>query len=197
VKTSPGVLDLVSAREGHFQLESGHHSALWLDLDSLFAEPGGIAPLARNLARGIAPYQPAIVCGPLVGGAFLAQLVAKELGIEFCYTQKAGVTESSGLYQARYALPEAFHDRVHKKKVALVDDVMSVGSSLRATFAALKELDAIPVVVGALMVLGSRGEAFFRDHSVPVEAGERREYQVWEPAHCPLCASQAPLDEPG
>jgi orotate phosphoribosyltransferase len=195
--TSPSILDLVSAREGHFQLESGYHSALWLDLDSLFIDPSGISALVRNLARGISSYQPFIVCGPLIGGAFLAQLIAKELGIEFAYTEKAGTAEPGGLYQVRYSLPRAYRSGVRRKKVALVDDVMSAGSSLRATLSTLEEFGAIPVVVGSLMVLGSKGENFFRERGIPVEAGERREYQVWEPAHCPHCASGIPLEETG
>ena len=134
---SPGVLDIVSAREGHFLLESGYHSALWLDLDSLFTEPRRVAPLVRNLARGISPYQPSIVCGPLIGGALLAQLVAGELGIEFSYTQRVTTAETTDLYNARYALPAAYQSRVRRKRVALVDDVMSAGSSLRATCATL------------------------------------------------------------
>ncbi|HUQ98931.1 MAG TPA: phosphoribosyltransferase family protein [Gemmatimonadaceae bacterium] len=194
---SPGVLDIVSAREGHFRLESGYHSSLWLDLDSLFADPVRIAPLARNLARGIEPFEPSVVCGPLVGGAFLAQLVAKTLGVDFCYSEKLHGAETAGLYRTRYTVPAAFHGRIRHKKVALVDDVMSAGSSLRATFAALKELHTIPVVAGALLVLGSTGEGVFRGLSVPVVAGERREYQTWEPAHCPHCAAGIPLEVTG
>jgi orotate phosphoribosyltransferase len=197
MSTSPSILDLVSAREGHFQLESGYHSALWLDLDSLFVDPSSISGLVRNLARGISSYQPSIVCGPLVGGAFLAQLVAKELGIEFAYTEKAASAEPDGLYQVRYSLPPAYRGRMRRKKVALVDDVMSAGSSLRATLSTVREFGAIPVVAGSLMVLGSKGENFFREHGIPVEAGERREYQIWEPAHCPHCASGVPLEETG
>jgi orotate phosphoribosyltransferase len=193
--TSPSILDLVSAREGHFQLESGYHSGLWLDLDSLFIDPSSISGLVRNLARGISTYQPSVVCGPLVGGAFLAQLVAKELGIEFAYTQKAPSSEQAGLFHVRYELPPAYRSRMRRKKVALVDDVMSAGSSLRATHSILQEFGAIPVVVGSLMVLGSKGESFFREHGIPVEAGERREYQIWEPAHCPHCAAGIALEQ--
>jgi orotate phosphoribosyltransferase len=197
MQPSSGVLDLVSARDGHFQLESGYHSALWLDLDTLFIDPNKVAPLVSRLAGNISAHQPSVVCGPLVGGAFLAQLIANELGIEFCYTEKVGTAEITGLYQIEYALPRAFRGRVAGARVALVDDVMSAGSSLRATFTTLRDVGAIPVVVGALMVLGSKGEAFFRDLGVPVEAVERREYQVWEQAQCPLCASRVPIETTG
>jgi orotate phosphoribosyltransferase len=34
------ILQAVSARLGHFKLESGHHSDLWLDLETLCLRPG-------------------------------------------------------------------------------------------------------------------------------------------------------------
>lgn len=36
--TAAAFLELVSARRGHFRLESRHHGALWLELDTLFAD---------------------------------------------------------------------------------------------------------------------------------------------------------------
>jgi hypothetical protein len=45
------LLELLSARRGHFVLESGHHGNLWLDLDSLFLRPARLRPFARNLRR--------------------------------------------------------------------------------------------------------------------------------------------------
>jgi hypothetical protein len=37
--TAAAFLRIVSARRGHFRLESGYHGSLWVDLDALFAEP--------------------------------------------------------------------------------------------------------------------------------------------------------------
>ncbi len=42
-----------------------------------------------------------------------------------------------GLYRATYQLPSAFRGRLAGKQVAIVDDVMSAGSALRGTYAAL------------------------------------------------------------
>ncbi|MEO8621659.1 MAG: orotate phosphoribosyltransferase, partial [bacterium] len=81
-------LELVAGRRGHFQLESGHHGALWLDLDALFAVPARIDPFVTALANAIRPHNVDGVCGPLLGGAFLAQLVAQKLSAEFCFTER-------------------------------------------------------------------------------------------------------------
>jgi orotate phosphoribosyltransferase len=72
---------------------------------------------------------------------------------------------------------------------------MSAGSALRATFAELRAHGALPVVAGALLVLGSAGADFFAEQQVAVEALDRGEYDLWTPATCPLRAANAPLED--
>ena len=188
-------LELVAARRGHFRLESGHHSGLWLDLDGLFAEPHRIAPFVASLTTALRPYAVSVVCGPLIGGAFLAQLVAQALQVEFCFTERVMPVQSATLYQARYRLPPAFASRIRGKRVAMVDDVISAASALRGTYAELQAYAAIPVVAGALLVLGSTGADFFAQRGVALEAVARDEYELWLPAKCPLCAARRPLED--
>jgi orotate phosphoribosyltransferase len=196
--TRPGAaefLALVSGRRGHFRLESGHHGGLWLDLDPLFAEPRRVEPLVAALADALRPYGADAVCGPLLGGAFLAQLVAHALGTEFCFTERVMPPDTGGLFAARYRLPPAFVERVRGKRIAMVDDVMSAGSALRGTFAELQSHGAVPVAAGALMVLGTAGADFFAAHAIPVEAVAREPYELWLPGDCPMCADGVALED--
>ena len=188
-------LELVEARRGHFRLESGNHRDLWLDLDPLFAEPSRIGPFVAALTAALRPYEVQAVCGPLLGGALLAQLVAQALGVEFCFTERVMPAHAEGLYRASYRLPPALAHRVRGKRVAMVDDVMSAGSALRATYAELQAHAALPIVAGALLVLGSIGVDFFAQRSVAVEAAAREEGDLWLPADCPLCAAGLRLED--
>ena len=188
-------LRLVSGRRGHFRLESGHHGGLWLDLDPLFVEPQRVEPFVTALAATLRPYEVHAVCGPLLGGAFLAQLVARALGVEFYFTERIVPAEPGGLYRAKYRLPPALAQRVVGKRVAMVDDVMSAGSALRGTYAGLESHGAVPVVAGALLVLGAAGEDFFQARGIAVEAVARDDYQLWLPAACPLCAAGIDLED--
>jgi orotate phosphoribosyltransferase len=77
----------------------------------------------------------------------------------------------------------------------MVDDVMSAGSALRGTYAELTDHGAVPVVAGALLMLGTTGAAFFAEHEIPVEAVARDAYNVWLPADCPLCKTLVPLED--
>ena len=189
--------ELTSGRRGHFQLESGHHSELWFDLDALFAVPGKIRSLACQLTELLRPYNVPMVCGPLLGGAFLAQLVAHTLDVEFCFTERVMPRDATGLYQATYVLPAAFSVRGRERRIAMVDDVMSAGSALRGTYTELQRHGATPVVAGALMVLGTTGADFFAELQVPVEAVVRESYSLWLPTGCPLCKAGTPLENVG
>ena len=191
------LFELTAGRRGHFQLESGHHSELWFDLDALFAVPGRIGPFVKQLAQSLRSYDVAAVCGPLLGGAFLAQLVAHELDVDFCFTERVMPRDATGLYQASYLLPTAFDARMHGRRIAMVDDVMSAGSALRGTYTELQTHGAAPVVAGALMVLGTTGADFFAEQQVAVEAVVRESYSLWVPSECPLCIAGKPLENVG
>ncbi len=192
-----GLLAMVGGRRGHFVMESGHHSDLWLDLDSLFTEPRRVAPYVARLAERLGPYEAEVVCGPLLGGAFVAQSLAQALSVDFAWTERIGPSQADGLYRARYRVPPALADRLSGRRVALVDDAMSAGSSLRASRDAVTARGAIPVVVGALMLLGGRGSDFFVAAGLPVEAVLRTRYDSWAPRDCPLCAAGIPSEDVG
>ncbi len=195
-RVTADLLRLMPGSEGHFRLESGHHANRWLDLDALFADPARVHPFVEQLARALRSYDIAGVCGPLQGGAFLAQLVAAALGVEFWFTERVMPAGDDGLYRARYRLPRALEPRVRGKRLAIVDDAISAGSAVRGTYAELEARGAQPVVIGALLVLGSAASPFFAERGMPVEAVARIPFELWAPAGCPLCASRIPLEEP-
>jgi orotate phosphoribosyltransferase len=99
------------------------------------------------------------------------------------------------LFEVRYRLPDALRPRLRGRRVAIVDDVMSAGSALRGTHAELQAHGAVPVVAGALLVLGEVGATFFRERGIPVEAAARDAFELWSPAECPLCAAGTPLED--
>ena len=73
---------------------------------------------------------------------------------------------------------------------------MSAGSSLRATLIAIEAHGAIPVVVGALHVLGTSGATFSRSAAFASRRPAARAFDTWRPPECPLCAAGVPLDDP-
>jgi len=187
-------LGLLAGRNGHFRLESGHHGDLWLDLELLCLRPALVRPFAVELSQRIAEQNVDAVCGPLNEGAFVALMVASELNVEFSYAEPLP-PQDDALYPVKYRIPPALRGQVKNKRVAIVDDVINAGSAVRGTFFDLKECGAEPVVIGALLVLGSATREFAAKNSVTVESLAALPSALWTPAECPLCAARVPLDE--
>src|SRR4051794_10579058 len=184
------------SRNGHFLLESGYHADTWFDLDALFIDPAAMAPQVDALAALIRPDDVSAICGPLLGGAFLAQALAAAMGVRFYYCEQAGSDSSSALYAARYRLPAGLLPHASKERLAVVDDVISAGSSVRAVVAELDAAGARTVVVGSLVVLGAKATEHFASVDIPLVTLDRRAFQTWLPADCPLCRLGALLENP-
>ena len=195
--TPDDILSALPAREGHFVTESGFHTNLWFSLDALFVHPRALAPYITALAGRLRPYDVSAVCGPLLGGAFVAQALATDLGVEFYFAEPvpASADEAPGLFRAQYRLPDALKASVRGARVALVDDVISAGSSVRATADALIEAGASIAVVGTLFILGSIGVDHFAEVGLPVETLGRGDFAMWPPDACPLCQAGTPLQD--
>ena len=186
---------MLAVRQGHFKLESGYHGDLWLDLDLLFLWPRSVQRFAIELAGRLAQHNPAAVCGPLVGGALLAQVIAAELNVEFYYTERFVLPQHDALYPVTYRLPESLRQRVCGKDVAIVDDAINAGSAVHGTLADLRSCGARPVAIGALLVLGPTACSFFASQGIPLESIGYLSSGLWTPSECPLCAAQTPLED--
>jgi orotate phosphoribosyltransferase len=190
------ILKALPVRRGHFLLESGYHTDLWFTLDALFVDPREIAPRVAALAELLRPYDISAVCGPLLGGAFLAHAVAAHMGVRFYFSELAPAKTDAGLFSAEYRLPPELRSRVRNERIAIVDDMISAGSSVRATASELDAACASTVVVGTLVLLGNRATAYFSDRGVPLVAVVEEQFNLWAPAECSLCRTGARLENP-
>jgi orotate phosphoribosyltransferase len=184
---------LLSKREGHFALESGHHGELWLDLELLFLHPERVRPLALALAERLARHGATAVCGPLVEGAFLGLMVASSLGVPFSYAERVAKPSAQGLLPIGYRIPDALRGEVAGQRVAVVNDVINAGSAVLGTLEDLRACGAVPVAVGTLAVLGRPAHDLAAKHGVALETLASFPNPIWEPAACPLCARGVPL----
>ncbi len=80
------------------------------------------------------------VVGISVNGIPFATLISEELGLELAIYRPHPDRSSSGAFSSNYA-------DVEGKKVIIIDDVMSTGTTLRATIADLEERGAVPVLI--------------------------------------------------
>jgi orotate phosphoribosyltransferase len=180
------LLSLIPRLSGHFRMASGLHSDAWLDLDVLLACPPALRPHLANLAEQLFEFQPDIICGPLVGGAFIAELLADQLKARFCYAeQPAGCTEFVIAAVQRASLPG--------RRIAIVDDAIHAGSAVRGALSDAIQCGATPVALAALIVLGSSASELARKHGVPLISLVQLDAGLWNPVQCPLCAAGVPI----
>jgi orotate phosphoribosyltransferase len=189
------LIKLLNGRSGHFQMESGYHSESWFDLDRLFAHPEKLRPFVSELARRLVKHPIDAICGPMTGGAKLAESIAMELGIAYFFTERFVTTNATGLFPVRYKIPAALRDAVRGKSIAIVDDAISAGSAVRATHANLLVCGARPVALGALFLFGDAGAQFAATNGLALEAIAPMAFPIWKPGQCTLCKAGVPLEK--
>ena len=189
------LLQLFEPQMGHFRLESGHHGDLWLKIPLAFLRPGRMRPHARRLARMLVAHRIEAICGPLVEGALLAQMVAEELDVEFCFAEQFPQPSKDALFPVGYRIPASLRPRIKGKRVAVVDDAINAGSAVRGAIEDLKICGAHLVAIGALLRLGDRAADLARAEAAALVTLLRLEDgALWSPAVCPLCRAGIPLD---
>jgi orotate phosphoribosyltransferase len=185
-----GIAELANPQRGHFDLATGYHGDLWLNLDAMFLRPALLRPHVRWLAEQLGAHRIDAVCGPLEGGAFLAQAVADLLDTAFLPAYRDPERQPAG-----YCLP-LVTGGISGWRVVATDDAVNAGTAVRACAAELRGQEAEPVAVGALLALGPAALEVAVDLSVPFYPVETTTSQVWPANGCPLCASGTPVTRP-
>ncbi|MEM7021825.1 MAG: phosphoribosyltransferase family protein [Pseudomonadota bacterium] len=178
------------ATRGHFRYESGHHGDLWLDLDALLVDARAVQEWAALLAERV-EGRPQIVCGPLTGGAFLAQTLAASLHAEFVYALRMQIDHS-----IQYRIPDPLRSRLSGRRVVVADDAVNAGSAMVATAEDVKRCGADLVGFASLIVLGDAAKKVRAAHPVPLASLVKLERSLWPADECPLCADGVPLADP-
>lgn len=135
--------------------------------------------LADALAERLAGYRPDVVVGLPTLGLSLARAVALRLGHtryvplgtsrKFWYEDRLSVPVSSitspGAEKRLYLDPRML-PLLEGRRIALVDDVISTGTSIRAGLELKRLAGLAPVVVGAAMLQTDRWRAALEGHPV-------------------------------
>ena len=191
-------VQLAQPVRGHFDLGTGYHGDMWLDLDALLLRPAGLRQPVRWMADRLREHAVDAVCGPVEGGAFLAYAVADLLTAAFLPGYRTpGAT-------AGYHLPSVpgriagDHSRpvpggIGGWRVGIVDDAVNAGTAVAACVAAIRAQGAVPVAVTSLLALGDASAAIPARLGVPFYPAATLPGRTWPAAQCELCANAIPL----
>jgi orotate phosphoribosyltransferase len=183
------LVQLARPRSGHFDLGTGYHGDLWLDLDALLLRPSLLREQVRWLAARLREHSVDAVCGPLEGGAFLAYAVADLLGVAFL----AGYRWPGE--RAGYHLPTV-PGGIGGWRVGVVDDAVNAGTAVVACLEELRGRGAVPVAVAALVSLGEASTMVQARMRVPFYPASTVPSRAWPAEQCLLCAEGTPCTDP-
>lgn len=169
--------------EGHFRLSSGLHSPHYVQCARLLELPGHADELGRLLAEKILPWKPDRIVAPALGGVVIGYTVAAALGIPMVFTERK---------DGAMTLRRGFGIRPGER-VVIVEDVVTTGKSTLETASAVESLGGAVVGFASILNRSGSGNRFER----PYVFLETMRLQTWDPADCPLCEGESPLDSPG
>ncbi len=176
---------LAQAARGHFDLGTGYHGDVWLDLDALLLRPARLREPVRWMA-GLREHAVDAVCGPLEGGAFLAYAVGDLLTAAFLPGYRTP-GETAG-YHLR-PVPGG----IAGWRVGIADDAVNAGTAVASCAAAVRAQHALPVAVTSLLALGDASTLIPEQLGVPFYPAATLPSQTWPAPRCPLCAEAIPL----
>lgn len=170
-------------RRGHFLLSSGLHSDLYFEKFRVIEDPAFLEDLIASRITELRGLEPDVVVGPTTGGAIIAFLIARLLGVKAFFAEKEEGGERS--FRRGFSLDKG-------ARVLVVDDVLTTGGSIRATLKAVREKKWKPV--GVFVLIDRSGDV---DFGLPLKRVDLLPAETWRASECPLCKKGVPLEKPG
>jgi len=169
--------------QGHFKLSSGRHSDIYYEKFTLLRQPSLCTRICEEMARRLAPSRPSAIVGPTTGGILIAYDVARYLGVEALYAEPG---EKGRVFKRGFSLEKG-------QKVAIVDDVLTTGGSIREVIELVNRYE-VDIVGICEMLERSNGTVTF---DYPFIALASVAANNWSVDECPLCADGEPLTQRG
>ncbi len=172
--------DLRVLQEGHFLLNSGLHSKYYFEKFRVLENPEAASALCSIIANKFKGDDIDWIIGPTTGGIIIAFEVARQMN------KRAGFAEER---EGARVIGRGFD--IKNKKVLIVDDVMTTGTSLIQTIDAVKAKEA--TVVGVAVLIDRATTV------LPFEyfATYKKTVENFDPKNCPLCKAKVPLGKLG
>ncbi len=176
--------------EGHFLLNSGLHSPFYVEKFRILQYPYYAQQLCSMIVQYYRDYHVDVVVGPATGGIIVAYEVARQLGVRTLFTE-----EIENLLHGKVVSRRTFRPGLgieSGEQVLLVDDILTMGGSIRETKELLEDMGGKVVGIGVLIDRSGRDLEF----GVPLFSCHQISIPNYTPEECPLCAAHIPLVKP-
>ena len=172
---------------GHFELSSGRHSNVFVQKFRVLEQPRLAQRFGESLAE-LFGKEFDVVAAPAVGAVVLGFTTALAADARSVFAERV---------DGKLSFRRGF-EISPRERVLVVEDIVTTGGSAREVVDLVKEAGGQVVGVGALL---DRADASRPPDETslgaPLRALVRLEVESWDPAECPLCASNQPVEDPG
>jgi len=177
--------------DDHLVYTSGRHGSAYVNKDAIFTDPSLVSALCFDIAEHFnlaGGYD--VVVGPVLGGIILAQWTAYHASALIGQKVLAVYAEKDG---EAFVLRRGYDQLVAGKRVLVVEDILTTGSTVRKVVAAVRAAGGEVIGVGALCNRGEVTVAAVGD--VPeLLALVELTLESWPEADCPLCLAGQPIN---
>jgi len=170
-------------RHGHFLLSSGLHSDAYVQCALLLEDTGRAQAAGHAIAELLRDAKVDSVLSPALGGMIIGYEVARALGVPFRFTERK---EGEMLLRRGFQLEPG-------ERLAIIEDVVTTGKSVREVEAVAAHHRAEVVGVGAIIDrrLGNL------EFSAPLHTLVQLGLPAYDPASCPKCLAGERPEKPG
>lgn len=178
--------------DDHFVYTSGKHGAVYVNKDALYPYTHKTSKICSLLAMHFKDDQIDTVIAPATGAIVLSQGVAHHLSF-VCDRQVFGVYAEKADGTGGFAIGRGYDAFIARKRVLVVEDILTTGGSVKKVVEAVKLLGGIVVAVGAIC---NRGKVRVEDiGNVPrLVSLVQLTLDTWSEEDCPLCAKGTPIN---
>jgi len=170
---------------GHFLLTSGRHSEVYFEKFRVLERPDVLSALCTEIASAVQAQRIAfdVVAGPTTGGIIIAFEVARQLGIPAVYIESENGAKT---LRRNKTLPPG-------TRALIVDDVLTTGTSLIESRAAIESAGGAVVGYGVLIDRSQPG----LNLELPLIGAYKVEAVSYAPEEVPEWLAAIPITKPG
>jgi orotate phosphoribosyltransferase len=175
---------------GHFLYTSGKHGEVYINKDAIYIKPKVISELCLNISKMINDTDFEVICAPTIGGVIMSQWIAyhssnlKNSEILSVFSEEV---------EGKRVLKRGYDKIVDNKKVIVVDDILTTGSSIKKVIDTVRSCNGI--VMGSACLV-NRGSVTSDDIGSPFLKNLLSiDFKSFDPEACPLCKRHVPINK--